>query len=144
MKKSEVSELLSFMSGMDNRIVDEARISAWFLIVGDIDAKDAAAIVVEHYKTSRSYLEAVDIVEGAKRLHRLLPKQIEADVRGARARGLVDPEWPEHRPLPAEAQAKLADARANDRLEADRVFETDRLTSRLDGSIGVVLKGVDA
>lgn len=121
MKKSELTELLRFMSTLDNRIVDEDRVEGWFVLLHDVDKSEAAQVVVDHYKTTRDYLTPLDILDGIKRLNRRMPKQIEADVRSARARGLIGRDWPETDPLPADVMARLTAARSSDRDTSERL-----------------------
>lgn len=121
MKKSELTELLRFMSTLDNRIVDEDRVEGWFVLLHDVDKSEAAQVVVDHYKTTRDYLTPLDILDGIKRLNRRMPKQIEADVRSARARGLISRDWPETDPLPADVMARLTAARSSDRDTSERL-----------------------
>lgn len=135
----ETTTLLALVASFDNRKVDEARSAAWHSILRDVDFEDAKQVVVAHFSHPNDYLTVSHITEGVLRMHRRLPKQIEADVRAARARGIVDADWPESAPLSSSAAGRLAAARAGD-LDVSEQLSLGATGANIAGDLGVIVK----
>ena len=136
----ETTTLLALVASFDNRSVDEARSAAWHSILRDVDFEDAKQVVLGHFATPNEYMTVSHITDGVLRMHRQLPKQIEADVRAARARAIVDADWPENVPLTAEFAARLAAARAGDRAVSEQL--SIGAATGVAGDLGVIVKTV--
>ena len=134
----ETTTLLALVASFDNRKVDEARSAAWHSVLRDVDFEDAKQVVLRHFAAPNDYLTVSHVIEGVLRMHRRLPKQIEADVRAARARGIVDTDWSETVPLDSAAAARLAAARAGDRVMSEQLSVA--APGGTSGDLGVIVK----
>lgn len=56
MQLSEAAEILTMCIAFDRRTVGEADVTAWHLVLGDIEKQDAAIAVRDHYTTSDEWL----------------------------------------------------------------------------------------
>jgi hypothetical protein len=63
MSPADAAKLLTIASAYDNRKPDADQARAWALILDDIRFEDAQAVVVEHFRRSRTWLMPVDIIE---------------------------------------------------------------------------------
>lgn len=82
MRKSDVSELLTFIALFDKRKVGDPDVEAWYLVLGDVDALDARDAVVDWFKDhSREWLMPADIRRfvGEVRADRLARNPVSAD-----------------------------------------------------------------
>lgn len=124
MKKTEVAQLLTILSGYDRRQVDEITVEAWHAVpeIARADYDTARAIVIAHQTgpEAAEYFAVRHLVAGLRRRHRNTRGDVETDVRSAKARGLVAPDWPLRDPLPDDIAEQLAAARELDRQEAIR------------------------
>jgi hypothetical protein len=122
MNKMEIAALLTIIGGFDNRKVDDNTISSWFLVPGirEADFEDARAAAVAHVTGPLSdvYLMVGHIVAATQVSSRQTKELVAADVRSARARGLVGRDWRESEPVTAEIRAQLALARDESRATA--------------------------
>ena len=120
MNTVEAAKLLTIVSGIDRRVVDELTARAWASLLVSVSFEDAQAAVLAHYAdpvTRHDYLtvgHVLDRVEAAQRLSR---SAVEADVRSAKARGLIDSSWPVREPLPGSVVEQLAAARQADKAD---------------------------
>ena len=110
-----------------NRYASDASVStdravAWHAVLSTgapgMTFDEAQACVVEFYAEAGESLTPYALIDLWKRSRRLLPREIAADVRSARARGLVPRDWPERDPLPPEVAERLREARAGDQQAA--------------------------
>jgi hypothetical protein len=67
MNKVDVAKLLTRASAVDNRVVTEETVEAWYEILCDVYYPAAVDAINEHFKTSTEYLLPGHIVAGAKR-----------------------------------------------------------------------------
>lgn len=127
MKPSDVADLLVLDSAL-NRYASASNTSAekavaWATVLNQfapgMTPGEARELIVEHYGESSDSLTPSALVDAWKHRKRLLPRQIRADVRSARARGIVSADWPETRPLPDDVQARLESARASYRVAVE-------------------------
>lgn len=125
MKPSEVAELLIVDAGL-NRYASAANQSAekavaWAaalnLKAADLGFMEARDLVVEHYASSEESLTPYALIELWERKHRRLPHQVRADVRSAKARGLIPREHRESDPIPSHAAAALLGLRTKEVAE---------------------------
>lgn len=65
MNTAELTVLLARIQIINNKQVDELTIQAWEPLLDDVDYEDAVNAVNEHFRTSKDYLEPVDIRRGA-------------------------------------------------------------------------------
>jgi hypothetical protein len=68
MSPADAAKLLTIASAYDNRKPDADQARAWALILDDIRFEDAQAVVVEHFRRSRTWLMPVDIIEAVGRI----------------------------------------------------------------------------
>ena len=124
MKPSEAAELLAFIAAFDNRKVSKETAVAWSMTVTrEVPALTldvAREIVMDHFAAPGDYFTVGILIDEARKRLRLDSRSVAADVRSARARGLVDPGWPTSMPLPADVVERLAAAR---RGEVDEMAE---------------------
>jgi hypothetical protein len=119
MNKFEIAALLTIIGGFDNRKVDDNTINSWYLVPGirEADFEDAKAAAVAHVTGAQQgeYLMVGHIVAATQVSSRQTRELIAADVRSARARGMVPSNWPESDPVPADVFEQLTRIRAESR-----------------------------
>lgn len=124
MNKLDVAKLLTILSGYDRRQVDDITVEAWHAVpeVAAADFTQARNVVIEHQTGPEAgeYFQVRHLVAGLRRRSRTSRGDVEADVRSAKARGLIDQDWPRTQPLDPETAEKLAAARDHDRETAIR------------------------
>jgi hypothetical protein len=124
MNKTEVGKLLTIASGFDRRQVDMMTIEAWHAVpvVAGADFEVAQQVLIDHQTSPQAaeYFTVRHLAAGIKRVARSNQGDVEADVRSAKARGLIGAEHPPRQPLPADVAAQLAAARQRDREVAVR------------------------
>jgi hypothetical protein len=122
--RTEVAKLLTILSGFDRRQVDELTVEAWHAIPEIAAARfdHAEQIALEHQTGPHAaeYFAVRHLVTGLRRRTRTTTGDVEADVRSAKARGLIEDTWPRRDPLPPDVAARLAQAREHDRQQAAR------------------------
>ncbi len=140
MNKQEAAGLLTIAGAFDRWItVNDATATAWAYALADVPIDLARVAVLEHYKGADAHKQIMpaDIIKAVEREARLTRPQIEADVRSAKARGLVDDSWPVAKLLPEDVRARLAVAREGDRRVLLELGAADRITpaefDRMDG-----------
>ena len=115
MNKVEIAQLLTVASGFDRRQVDTVTVEAWALVPGirDADYEDALAALISHVTgpNAKEYLTVNHIVGATQVSSRQTKELVAADVRSARARGLIAKTWPETQPVSDEVRMRLAVAR---------------------------------
>jgi hypothetical protein len=116
----ETGTLLAFAAAFDNRKADPVVAVAWQSVLADVEYADARQAVADHQTgpLRGEYLTVGHIVDAVRVANRQTPKLVAADVRAARARGIVPSDWSESEPLPADAAARLRAARDADRETA--------------------------
>lgn len=75
MNKVELAQLLTVVSGFDNRKVTPDTVEIWFPLLQDIESDIALAAVQEHYRNSREWLMPSDIRAQAKRMQERLDRE---------------------------------------------------------------------
>ena len=126
MNAAEAARLLTVASGFDNRIVDELKATAWARALSDVSYAEGEAAVIAHFKdaaTRNEYLTVGRLLDRVEADKRLLSRQVEADVRAAKARGLVEWSWPERELLPESVRLELARLRERDAFESVKALE---------------------
>jgi hypothetical protein len=69
MTKSELKELMEYLSAIDNRQLTAEKLQVWFDLIGYLDFADAKAAVIEAQREeSISYVEAKHVIAFAMRL----------------------------------------------------------------------------
>lgn len=69
MTKSELKELMEYLSAIDNRQLTAEKLQVWFDLIGFLDFADAKAAVIEAQREeSISYVEAKHVIAFALRL----------------------------------------------------------------------------
>lgn len=125
MKLSETGDLLTLNAALDRFATASKqsadRAVAWYSVfeVGapSMTFDDARQLVIEYYADAGESLTPYALIEAWKKSHRLLPHQVAADVRSARARRLVGEDWNEHTPLTPNLAEALRRARAGEQAE---------------------------
>lgn len=122
MNKTEIAKLLTLASGFDRRVVDPVTIEAWALVpeLVSADYEDAKRAVVAHQTGPKrdEYLTIGHVVDALRAAHRGSDSAVEADVRSAKARGLIDRSWPARDPLPADVSDALLTIREREQRVA--------------------------
>lgn len=115
MNRQEIAQLLTVASGFDRRTVDKVTVEAWALVPGiqAADYEDAVAAVVAHVTgpERKEYLTVGHVVAATQVAARQTKELVAADVRSARARKLIDMDWPENKPVPKEVRHQLMESR---------------------------------
>ena len=120
MNKAEVTKLLAVAGAFDRWIrLDEMTVVGWGEILAHVPYALAVEAVKAHYAGPNAHkdLRPADIITAVNVAARLTRGQVEADVRSAKARGLVDKSWPDSRVLTDAVRVRLAEAREADRAE---------------------------
>lgn len=124
MQLAEVGKLLAIIRSFDNRKLDEATAQAWKIMLDkhfpDATLQEAQEVVLDWFGTENPYFEVRHLLDGIRRKRRRFGRQVEVDVRSAKARGLVAKSWPDRKPLLPETAQALTEARARDRAEAEQ------------------------
>ncbi len=126
MTPSEVADLLSLSVELDRYAtadkMTKEKVVAWAAVLNaeapSMSFSEAQQCVIRYYGTEGESLTVYALIDLWKQGRRLLPHQIAADLRSAKARGLIEKGWPESKVLPWEVRDKLAAARAADREAA--------------------------
>jgi hypothetical protein len=128
--KTEVAKLLTIVSGFDRRQVDEMTVEAWHSIpeIADAPYEVGQTAVMAHFRdplTRNEYLTVGRVLDRIEVDARSKLADIEADVRSAKARGLLEPTYPPREPLPADVKVLLFQARERDRETARLMYEVE-------------------
>jgi len=119
MNKVDVGKLLTIAAGFDNRKVDQITVESWASVPGIQSAsfEDARAAVIAHQTglAAKEYLTVNHVVSACAVSSRQTAELVAADVRSARARKMIDTDWPETKPVPADVSALLEQVRADAR-----------------------------
>ena len=81
MNKVEVAKLLTQISAIDNRQVDEARVEAWFPIVRDYDYEDAVEALPFFFQKSDQYLSPRGLIVEIKAIREQRARERESEKR---------------------------------------------------------------
>lgn len=122
MQLAEVGQLLAIIRSFDNRKLEESTAMSWKLMldreVAEARLEDATEVVLDWFARENPYFEVRHLIAGLKRMMRLSPFAIESDVRSAKARGLIDKDWPAGKAMPWPVRDLLAKARTMERVAA--------------------------
>lgn len=127
MNKIETATALTIAAGFDNRRVDDVMVAAWLEVLGEYDLPTVKQAIIDHHRdpvTRHAYLNVGHVLDRVERAKRARSRDIEADVRSAKARGLVSKDWPDRQQLAPDVMERLAAAREADRYESTR-FEIE-------------------
>lgn len=120
----DVGKLLTIASGFDRRVVDDMTVAAWHS-VPEVQAgtlEQAQAVLIAHVSgpNHRDYFTVGVLADGLRRAARAAQGDVEADVRVAKAIGLVPSSHGARQPLTTAQARQLAEYRAARRAEAER------------------------
>jgi hypothetical protein len=103
---AEATDLLTILAAAEGRSeVNPAQAISWSFALDDIPADVAQAALREAFHAGETYR----VTPQSIRKHAApLMRRLAANVRSARIRGLVPPDWPETRPLPDAVRDRLA------------------------------------
>lgn len=137
MNLPEVGKLLLFASGLDRFVqVDQVTTSAWHRVLSkhEVTYAQAEQACIDHYTGPEGGkpFTVAHVVASAGIANRATTKLIQADVRAARARRIVEPDWPESRPLTEHLSAQLRAARDADRAESIRYAQIEGPVEHMD------------
>ena len=121
MNTQETAKILAIAAGFDNRRPDDLATAAWQALLGGYGFDECRDAIVAHYRdpaTRHQYLTAAHVLDRVEKTARARTADVEADVRSAKARGLLGAGWPSSRPLPDDVSVRLAQARERDRHAA--------------------------
>jgi len=68
LNRSEIAQLLTQISALDNRVVDEAGVEMWFRVLGSFDYQDALDALPLFFQKSDSYLAPRGLIVEIKNL----------------------------------------------------------------------------
>ena len=94
-----MAKLLTQMSAIDNRQVDEGRVEAWYPIVRDYDYEDAVDALPYFFQTSDEYLSPRRLIVEIKRLNEqraLEREQAQRELEYSEMQGHPEPVCSEH------------------------------------------------
>lgn len=126
MNKIDAAKVLAVAAGFDNRRPDDLAVAAWMELLGGFTFEECRAAIVAHYRdplTRHTYLTAAHVLDRVEKSARARTVDVEADVRSAKARGIIPADWPAREQLNPEATYQLQAARERDRAEAVRLGE---------------------
>lgn len=126
MTPTDAGKLLTVAAGFDRRQVTEVTATAWALALNGYEYADCERAIIEHHRdpaTRRDYLTVGHVLDRVEAYARGKVSDVEADVRSAKARGLIDRDWPKREPLPGDVAARLSIARQRDLEESRRLGE---------------------
>ncbi|TFB96547.1 MULTISPECIES: hypothetical protein [unclassified Cryobacterium] len=130
MNMVEVGQVLTIASGFDRFItVDRVTTSAWFLVLSGVDFEEAKVATVAHFigPQAKEIFSVRHILAAVADAGRNAPAAIEADVRSAKARGLVAVSWPSRERLPELVRDALFTLRERERRSAAEMFDQDQI-----------------
>lgn len=128
MNRVDAAKLLTVAAGFDRRQVTEVTATAWAAALTGYQYGECEAAIIAHHRdpaTRAAYLTVGHVLDRVEAANRAKTADVEADVRSAKARGLVDRDWPRRDPLPPAIAAKLAASREADRQTAVRYLEVE-------------------
>lgn len=128
MNKKEIAQLLTIASGFDRRQVDPVTVESWYLVsaIREADYEDSLAALLAHVASqTKEYFTVAHVVAATQMSSRQTKELIAADVRSARARGLVPADWLETEPVPDEVRIRLTAIRDHDRQMAREIEALD-------------------
>ena len=123
MNTTEAAKLLTVAAGFDRRTVTEVTATAWAAALDGYGYHECEQAIIAHHRdpgTRGQYLTVGHVLDRVEKQARALTADVEADVRSAKARGIIPADWPARDPLTPAAAASLAMARNRDRVEAAR------------------------
>lgn len=124
MNLTDTAKLLAVASGFDNRNPDKVAVTAWQAVLSEYTLEECLEAVMGHYRdstTRHSYLTIAHILDRVEKITRSR-EQVAADVRSAKARGLLDAKWSAGAELPPDVAQKLADARRGENALVEGVL----------------------
>ena len=132
MNKAEVGVLLLLASGLDRFVqVDQVTTDAWYKVLSahNVTYAQAEQACIDHYTGpdgGRPFTVA-HVIAAVAVSDRTAQNAIEADVRSAKARGLIEKSWPDRELLPEDIRNALFTLRDGERRAARTRFELDHL-----------------
>lgn len=126
MNRTDAAKLLTVAAGFDRRQVTEVTATAWAAALHGYNYRECETAIIEHHRdpaTRGQYLTVGHVLDRVEHDNRAKRSDVEADVRSAKARGLIEQSWPKREPLPGDVAALLAAARERDRQTATRFLE---------------------
>ncbi|TFC92065.1 MULTISPECIES: hypothetical protein [Cryobacterium] len=125
----QVGQILTIASGFDRFItVDRVTTSAWHLVLEQVDFEEAKAATLAHFvgPLAKETFSVRHILASVADSGRNTAAAIEADVRSAKARGLIEKSWPARERLPERAREALFNLREIERRAAAERFALDQ------------------
>jgi len=129
MNTSDAAKLLTVAAGFDRRQVTDITATAWAAALDGYTYPECERAIIDHHRdpeTRGQYLTVGHVLDRVEADTRARKGDVEADVRSAKARGLIDESWPRREPLPADVAARLSFMRDQERLEARKFNELER------------------
>jgi hypothetical protein len=81
LNRVEVAKLLTEVSAIDNRIVDEGRVEAWYPIIKNYDYKDAVEALAGWFQKYDGYLSPRGLIAEIKVIRQERARQAESEAR---------------------------------------------------------------
>lgn len=98
-------DLLSTLASLDPRMkFDQATALGWAAVLNDVADEALIPAGIDAARDAGGFMVTVGLVEKHAQPYM---RKIARDVRSARLRGWVPQNWPDTRPIPAEARQKL-------------------------------------
>lgn len=110
MNATEAGKLLAILAAIDNRETDVTKAQGWAWALADVPYPRAVEAVQRAIRAGVRYID-VQAIRG--QLKDMQP-QFEADVRSAKARGLIEEGWDKHEPLTEDLQRRLREIQARE------------------------------
>lgn len=104
MTREDVATLLTYISGVDGRVVGDVNVAFWAETLADVELRDALRAAVAHYRESHKWLMPVDVIVRARRY----VKDRQLVERGI-VLGLVPVDWDPAEPLPGGVAGEVRD-----------------------------------
>lgn len=117
----EVAKILTLASGYNSFIaVDRVTVEAWLLALGGVSYEAAKDATVEHFTgpNAGERFGVHHLLAITNRAGRSSVAAIEADVRSAKARGMISRDWPDGQQLPPAMLERLSRSRAAEQATA--------------------------
>jgi hypothetical protein len=140
----ETKGLLAYISAAwDNRVLSEATATFWHEELAGVPVDVAKAAVRAHFTGGDgkpAYLDLATLLAGCRRIMRRSRGAMQADVRSAKARRMIDADWSESEPLPDDVSDRLYAARSREAAEKHAI-ETRPIENPVRFELGAVGRG---
>ena len=103
MNALEAAKILAVLAAVDRRELDATTAQGWAWALADVPLERGLEAAQRAVRSGATYVD----VQAIRRELRAMQPRLEQDVRSAKARGLVAPDYPARQPLPIEVEQRL-------------------------------------